>query len=121
MASDNDVEKAGDRDFTTATTSTAGSEKVEAGAVAEGAYGEPDSDHEEVEMMDAGHLDDLATQHVSPRSHQETVWLTRLDCGFYPSCLTKRRECSSTGNVQIKCKEQIISDSHQPHYQKQEQ
>jgi hypothetical protein len=29
-----------------------------------GAIGEPDSDHEEVEGLDEGHLDDLVRQHV---------------------------------------------------------
>ncbi len=48
-----DVEKAGDLD---STESTANSEKIEPGLLAEGAYGEPDSDHEEVEQMDAGPL-----------------------------------------------------------------
>jgi hypothetical protein len=72
MVSDDDVEKARDLEPTTATASTADSEKVEAGKVAEGAYGEPDSDHQEVEFMDEGHLDDLARQHVSVNSQQET-------------------------------------------------
>lgn len=72
---DHDVEKAGDHDPTTATESTAGSEKVESGLVVEGATGEPDSDHEEIELMDEGHLDDLARQHVSLTSQQEAVGL----------------------------------------------
>ncbi len=41
--------------------------------VAEGAVGEPDSDHEEIEGMDEGHLDDLVRQHVCP-----TLYLPRL-------------------------------------------
>ena len=71
MAS-HDVERAGDLD---PTESTANSEKIEPALVAEGAYGEPDSDHEEVEQMDEGHLDDLARQHVSSNSQHETFWL----------------------------------------------
>ena len=67
-----DVEKARDLALTTtATESTADSEKGEPGLVAEGAYGEPDSDHEEAEQMDEGHVDDLARQHVSPSSQCE--------------------------------------------------
>jgi hypothetical protein len=73
MAFDRDLEKAEDLDnCTTATESTAchsDSEKVESKLVAKGAYGEPDSDHEEVEQMDEGHLDDLARQHVSFKIH----------------------------------------------------
>jgi hypothetical protein len=73
MASDRDLEKSGDLDNRTiATESTAchsDSEKVEPKLVAEGAYGEPDSDHEEVEQMDEGHVDDLARQHVSVNIH----------------------------------------------------
>jgi hypothetical protein len=42
-------------------------EKAESNAVDEGGVGTPDPDHEEVEQMDAGHLDDLARQHVSPQ------------------------------------------------------
>jgi len=39
-------------------------EKAESHLVAEGATGEPDFEHEEVEGMDEGHLDDLVRQHV---------------------------------------------------------
>jgi hypothetical protein len=67
-----DVEKAGDLD---GTESTANSEKTEPGLLAEGAYGEPDSDHEEVEQMDAGHLDDLARRQVSSNSQGQNLLL----------------------------------------------
>lgn len=40
------------------------SEKAEPGIIKEGAIGEPDSDHDEVEQMDEGHLNDLERQHV---------------------------------------------------------
>ena len=65
-----------------ATESIANNEKVEPGLLAEGAYGEPDSDHEQVEQMDEGHLDDLARQHVSFHSQHGTSWLISLDCGI---------------------------------------
>lgn len=53
---------------TTRTESTYHSdiEKAESTTLEEGAVGTPDLDHEEVEQMDTGHLDDLARQHVSP-------------------------------------------------------
>jgi hypothetical protein len=69
----NDVEKAGDLD---GTESTANSEKIEPGLLAEGAYGEPDCDHKEVEQMDEGHLDDLVRQQVSSNSQAETFCLS---------------------------------------------
>jgi hypothetical protein len=39
-------------------------EKAEGRKDGEGAIGEPDLDHEEVEQMDRGHLQDLERQHV---------------------------------------------------------
>ena len=81
-----DSEKAGELDGgTLADGSTTGyitdyerdvekGEDAESVLVAEGAVGEPDSDHDEVEQMDEGHLDDLVRQHVcSP------PYLPRLD------------------------------------------
>jgi hypothetical protein len=69
MVFDQKLGKAGDPDnHTTATESTvcpSDGEKIEPKLVEEGAYGEPDSDHEEVEQMNEGHLDDLVRQHVS--------------------------------------------------------
>ena len=38
-----------------------------------GALGVSDPDHEEVEQMDLGHLDDLATQHASPPIQPHTT------------------------------------------------
>lgn len=70
MASDRDLEKAIDPERgTTATESTAyhsDVEKAEPGKLAEGALGEPDEDHEIVEALDQGHLEDLELQHVRP-------------------------------------------------------
>ncbi|TVY59036.1 MFS transporter prlG [Lachnellula cervina] len=54
MASNRDLEKDLDNG-TTMTGSTAHSDRN----LEEGAIGEPDSDHDEVEQMDEGHLDDL--------------------------------------------------------------
>jgi hypothetical protein len=92
MISDDDVEKARDLDPTTATASPADREKVEPGKALEGTYGEPDSDHEEVEVMDKGHLDDVARQLVSSNSPQETPWLILSGCGIYQGWLPERRE-----------------------------
>ncbi|KAF4628097.1 hypothetical protein G7Y89_g10054 [Cudoniella acicularis] len=68
MASEKDLERAEDpENGTTATESTAYNsdpDKAEGGIMAEGAIGEPDSDHEEVEEMDEGHLDDLTTASI---------------------------------------------------------
>jgi len=61
MASSTDPEKA--EICTTGTESTSYQSDVE--KFAEGAVGEPDSDHEEVERLDPGHLEDLERQHVS--------------------------------------------------------
>jgi len=65
MASDQDAEKVEPLDPATAALSEAGDEKEGPGRVAEGAYGEPDPDHGEVEILDEGHLGDLARQRVS--------------------------------------------------------
>jgi hypothetical protein len=92
MVSDDDVEKARDLDPTTATASPPDPEKVEPGKALEGASGEPDSDHEEVELMDKAHLDDVARQHVSSNSQQETPWLILSGCGIYQGWLPERRE-----------------------------
>ena len=61
-----DLERGDSENRTTRTDSTYHSdiEKVELNTD-HGAMGEPDPDHEEVEQMDAGHLDDIARQHVS--------------------------------------------------------
>ncbi|KAE8443808.1 hypothetical protein EG329_001315 [Mollisiaceae sp. DMI_Dod_QoI] len=68
MAANNEPEKEGDRENgTIGTESTADNsdlEKAEPRLVAEGATGEPDEDHEEVEQMDEGHMDDLIRQHT---------------------------------------------------------
>jgi len=69
MASNRDQETTTDAadSGTIATESTAyhsDLEKAEPRMVDEGAVGDPDSDHEEVEQMDFGHLDDLARQRV---------------------------------------------------------
>lgn len=69
MSSSTDLEKAKDLDNgTTHTESTSYQsdlEKAEPKYINEGAVGEPDSDHDEVEQMDEGHLDDLTRQRVS--------------------------------------------------------
>jgi len=59
MASSTDLEKA--------EAGTTGTESISSDVekFAEGAVGEPDSDHEEVERLDPGHLEDLERQHVS--------------------------------------------------------
>jgi hypothetical protein len=54
----------GQEDGTTRTESTYYQSDNEKG-IEEGAIGIPDLDHDEVEQMDAGHLDDLVRQHVS--------------------------------------------------------
>ena len=61
-----DLERGDSENRTTGTESTYHSdiEKVESNTD-HGAVGQPDPDHEDVEQMDAGHLDDLARQHVS--------------------------------------------------------
>jgi hypothetical protein len=67
MASDRDVEKAEEADNGNSRESTvyqSDVEKAEPNLVKGGAIGEPDSDHEEVEGLDEGHLDDLVRQHV---------------------------------------------------------
>ncbi|KAH8659113.1 major facilitator superfamily transporter multidrug resistance [Tricladium varicosporioides] len=70
MALERDLERAEDLDNgTTATESTiSDQEKVEpnknAEKMYEGATGTADSDHEEVEQMDEGHLDDLARRYT---------------------------------------------------------
>lgn len=71
MASNNGPEQKMDAEAgttgTTGTDSTAyqsDGEKTEQAIAAQGAVGEPDSDHEEVEMMDPGHLVDLERQKV---------------------------------------------------------
>ncbi len=84
-----DVEKAGDLD---GTGSTANSEKSVPGLQIEGAYGEPDSDHEEVEQMHAGHLDGLARQQVSSNFQAKTFRLSPLDCGIDQCSSWKKRE-----------------------------
>jgi hypothetical protein len=67
MASHRDVERAEEADNGTSRESTvyqSDVEKAEPNLVKEGAVGEPDSDHEEAEGLDEGHLDDLVRQHV---------------------------------------------------------
>jgi hypothetical protein len=77
MSSNLDIEKAKDPDNSTShTESTAYNsdiEKAEPRKIEEGALGEPDSDHDEVEQMDEGHLDDLARERVSKPRIQEKV------------------------------------------------
>ncbi|TVY90092.1 MFS transporter [Lachnellula willkommii] len=63
MSSNRDVEKDLENG-TTMTGSTAHSDKN----LSEGAIGEPDSDHDEVEQMDEGHLDDLVRQRTGLES-----------------------------------------------------
>ncbi|CZR62449.1 related to multidrug resistant protein [Phialocephala subalpina] len=67
MASKNEPKGEGDVENgtirTESTTYNSDLEKAEPRLVAEGAVGEPDSDHEEVEQMDEGHLDDLVRQY----------------------------------------------------------
>jgi hypothetical protein len=71
MASNKEPEQRMDAEAgTTGTDSTAypsDEEKAEQASIAQGAVGEPDSDHDEVEMVDSGHLEDLERQmvHVS--------------------------------------------------------
>jgi hypothetical protein len=67
MASEKDVERGLDGETVANTESTSYQSDVEKAepTTVEGATGYPDSDHEEVEQMDRGHLDDLARQHVS--------------------------------------------------------
>jgi hypothetical protein len=66
MVSDRDVENAEEADNENSRESTVyQSDVAEPNLVKEGAVGEPDSDHEEVEGLDEGHLDDLVRQHVS--------------------------------------------------------
>ena len=64
-ALEKDVEMGDPENGTSRTESTYHSEteKVESNT-GYGAVGEADPDHEEVEQMDAGHLGDLARQHV---------------------------------------------------------
>ena len=67
MALEQDAEKITDLDEgTTASESTRDFdiETAEPMRGVEGAYGEPDADHEEVEDMDLGHLNDLERGHV---------------------------------------------------------
>jgi len=75
MASKPDPKKAKDlENGTSHTESTAYNsdiEMVESRKIRGGAIGEPDSDHDEVEQMDAGHLDDLERQRVSEPSYRK--------------------------------------------------
>lgn len=71
MSSNIDLEKgfeSGDlENGTTASGSpypASGIEKAESETFEESAVGTPDLDHEEVEQMDAGHLEDLERRHV---------------------------------------------------------
>ena len=74
MASDQDLEKGletGGGDMENGTNRTESTyhsdiEKAESNTVELGTVGTPDIDHDEVEQMDEGHLDDLFRQHVSP-------------------------------------------------------
>lgn len=84
MALERDLERAEDLDNgTIATESTIYQEKAEpnqdAEKMYEGATGDPDSDHEEIEQMDEGHLDDLVRRHVSGSSRKN------LDARLMPS------------------------------------
>jgi hypothetical protein len=65
MVSNGDVEKDVEKG-TSSTESTAYYSDVDKAGLRniEGAVGEPDSDHDEVEQMDEGHLDDLARERV---------------------------------------------------------
>jgi hypothetical protein len=72
MALINDAEKAKDIETGTMKTESTAylSDTDRAERKEEGAIGEPDYDHEEVEAMDRGHVDDLERQHVSyPLNH----------------------------------------------------
>jgi hypothetical protein len=62
MGSDKDLEKGLEAE----STYHSNIEKAESNAVEQGAAWTPDIDHDEVEQMDDGHLDDLARQHVRP-------------------------------------------------------
>jgi hypothetical protein len=68
MTLDEGLEKAMDPESGTATTNSTAYhldiEKTESGIPAQGALGEPDENHETVEALDQGHLEDLELQHV---------------------------------------------------------
>jgi len=72
MALEHDLEKA--ETGTTGTDSTKNESDLEARKMEEGAIGEPDSDHDEVEQMDAGHMEDLERQYVSYQSNLELIY-----------------------------------------------
>lgn len=61
----------------TESTYTSDIEKAESIAVSGGAVRTPDPDYEEVEQMDAGHLEDLARQYVSPHTSTLPVLSTK--------------------------------------------
>lgn len=99
MASNADLEKdlESGRDQENGTTRTESTypsdiEKAESNTLDEGAIGTPDLDHDEVEQMDAGHLDDLIRQHVR-LSHIPSFQcvLITVDHNFYQSRPIKRR------------------------------
>ena len=107
---------------TTAANSTASHsdvEKAELRNMEEGATGEPDSDHDEVEQMDEGHLDDLARHRVRQPTSLQIASLTLQDGGIYQSWKTSRVRHSSN-NIEIEFEEQTIPNSNESYFEKQE-
>ena|SRR6266536_719494 len=110
-----DVENGTIETGSTAYQSDVDVEKTEHRKDGEGAIGEPDSDHEEVEQMDRWHLEDLERQHVgfppktqhlfgqSARNHSPMLehLLTPLDRCVDQSWPSKRQKRSPTSNDKI--------------------
>lgn len=80
MSAHLDLEKGQDLDDETNATNSTIEEKY----TAEGAIGQPDADHEEVEQMDTGHMDDLELQHVSPSHYLPLTHIANLTRLTYP-------------------------------------
>lgn len=118
MASNRDLEKDLDNG-TTMTGSTAHSDQN----LEEGAIGEPDSDHDEVEQMDEGHLDDLVRNRVCKSTPPQPTPLTFQDgVRIHQSWEGKntRRPSHGANNLEIEHKEQNLPDGNESYFEEQE-
>jgi hypothetical protein len=86
MASSSDPEKVETGTIDTESSSyQSDGEKVESHKDEEGAIGEPDIDHEDVERMNPEHLEDLERQRVSVMPHDHSQTLSNFPRQEHPS------------------------------------
>lgn len=122
MTSEKDLEKGVGEETGANTESTSyqsDAEKAEEQPKAEGATGYPDTEHDNVEEMDQGHLSDLARQHVSPSSGWLTTarsdWLVDHSIDQSRPSNVRRNPSNNDHSEQSQHQEPPVSNSNKSH------